>query len=102
MNLSMKPEQSHRYGKQTYGYQGISRGGINWETGIDINTTIYKIVNKNFIAQRALLKYVYMYNRFTLHLKLTQHCKSPILQINFFLKVGTHLTCNRSSSKTNC
>ena len=27
--------------KQAYGYQGERRGGIKWETGIEINTLLY-------------------------------------------------------------
>ena len=34
---------SYRGRKQTYGYQGVREGGINWEIGIDAHTTIYKI-----------------------------------------------------------
>ena len=35
INLSMKQKQIHRYGKQTYGYQGgVDGGEINWEFGI--------------------------------------------------------------------
>ena len=40
MNLCMKQKLSHRCRKQTYGYQGGSRGGINWEIGIDIYTLL--------------------------------------------------------------
>ena len=41
MNLFTKQKQNPRCGKHTYGYQGISRGGINWEMGIDIYTVSY-------------------------------------------------------------
>ena len=44
MNLFTKQKQTHRYRKQTYGYQREKRGGINLEYGINkIQTTIYKI-----------------------------------------------------------
>ena len=39
MNLFKK--QTHRHIKQTYGYQKKEGRGINWETGIDINTLLY-------------------------------------------------------------
>ena len=39
MNIFTKQKQSHRCGKQTYGYQGWGR--INWEIGIDIYTLLY-------------------------------------------------------------
>ena len=45
MNLSMKLKQIYRCRKQTYGYWGVKGGGINWKTGIDRHTTIYKIGN---------------------------------------------------------
>ena len=42
MNLFTKQKLSHRYRKQTYGYQGgTGRGGINWEVGTDIYTLLY-------------------------------------------------------------
>ena len=41
MNLSTKQKESYRSRKQTYGYQGVRGGGINWKIGIDINTLLY-------------------------------------------------------------
>ena len=41
MNLSTKQKQSYWCRKQTYSYQGIKRGGINWRIGIDIYTLLY-------------------------------------------------------------
>ena len=41
MNLFTQQKQSHGYRKQTYGYQGISGEGINWEIGTDIYTLLY-------------------------------------------------------------
>ena len=37
--------------KQTYTYQGISEGGINWEIEIDIYTLLYikQITNKDLL-----------------------------------------------------
>ena len=45
MNLVTK--YFHRRGKETYGYQG-DKGGINWDTGIDIYILLYikQIINK--------------------------------------------------------
>ena len=40
--------------KQAYGYQGERRGGIKWETGIEINTLLYikQITNKNLLNRK--------------------------------------------------
>ena len=45
MNLYTKQKETHRYRKQSYGYQVGKGGGINYEIGIDIYTVIYKIDN---------------------------------------------------------
>ena len=46
MNWFARQKYRHRCREQTYGHQGgKGEGGINWEIGIDINTTIYKIDN---------------------------------------------------------
>ena len=42
MNLFTKQEQTYRLRKQTYSYQWAKRVGINWETGIDVYTLLYK------------------------------------------------------------
>jgi len=34
MNLFTKQKWSHRYRKQTYGYQGIRGGGIDWRLAL--------------------------------------------------------------------
>ena len=49
MNLFTKQKQTHRFRKQTYGYQRGSGGGINQEFGINIYTLLYMqwINNKN-------------------------------------------------------
>ena len=51
MNLSTKQKWSYRCRKQTYGYQGVRGGGINWEIGIDIYTLLYikQISNKDLL-----------------------------------------------------
>ena len=41
MNLFTKQKESHRFRKQSFGYQGYEGGGINWEIGIDIDTLLY-------------------------------------------------------------
>ena len=42
MNLVIKQKLSHRCRKQTNGYQRRKgKGGINWETGIDIYMLLY-------------------------------------------------------------
>ena len=40
MNLPTKQKYSYRCRKQTYGYQGVTGRGINWETGIDKYTLL--------------------------------------------------------------
>ena len=49
MNLFTKQNLSQRCRKQTYTYQKISRGEINWETGIDIYMLLYikQIISKD-------------------------------------------------------
>ena len=49
MNSSTKQKQSYRCGKQTYGYQGVRQGDINWKTGVDIYTVlqIKQTINKD-------------------------------------------------------
>ena len=51
MNLFTKRKQSNRCRKQTYGYQGIRAGGINWEIGTDMYILPYikQITNKNLL-----------------------------------------------------
>ena len=97
--LIYKTEIELQSRKQTYGYQGARAGGISWDTGIDIYTLlcVKQITNKTYyIAQGTLLNtlswpiweknlkksgYMYMYLiHFAIYLKLTQHCKSTILQ----------------------
>ena len=41
MNFFTKQKQSHRCGKQTYGYQGREKGGVNWEIWTDTYTLLY-------------------------------------------------------------
>ena len=68
MNLFIKQKLSHRYRKQTYGYQGRG-GGTYWETGIDIYTVQYiqQITNKNLLystgnySQYSVLTYIGTY-----------------------------------------
>ena len=46
MILFTKQKQTHRHRKQSYGYQrGRVGGGINYEFGINIHTTV-RIINK--------------------------------------------------------
>ena len=39
--LIYKTEVESQFRKQTYGYQGVRWGGINWKIGIDIHTLLY-------------------------------------------------------------
>ena len=41
MNLFTAQKQTHRFRKQTYGYQRGRGGGINWEYGINRDTPLY-------------------------------------------------------------
>ena len=61
MNLFIK--QSHRCRKQTYGCQGETGGGINWEIGINICTLQYirQITNKDLLyigSQNSIMTYM--------------------------------------------
>ena len=53
INLLTKQKQSHRYRKQTHGYQRGKVGGgeINWEFGIDIYIPLYikQVINKDLL-----------------------------------------------------
>ena len=97
MNLFTKQKQTHRHRKQTYGYQKGSGGGINQEPEINIHTLVYikQITNKDLLCstgnyiQYLIITYngkeseknTYIkLNHFAVHQKLTQHCKSTILQ----------------------
>ena len=104
MNLFTKQKLSHRRRKQTYSYQGREgkgKGGINWEIGIDIYTLLYikQITNKNVLystgnsfqcsvmtsmGMESRREWIYVYVwliHFAVQQKLTQHCKSTILQL---------------------
>ena len=54
-NLLTTQKLSHRSRKQTYSYQEIRRGGVNWETGIDMYTLVYKkqTININQLISRT-------------------------------------------------
>ena len=54
MNLSTKQIQGYRCRKQTYGYQGVRWGEINWKTEIDIYTLLYikQIISKVLLCSR--------------------------------------------------
>ena len=51
MNLFTEEKSSHGCRKQTYGYQGVWGGGINWEIQIDVYTLLYikQITNQNLL-----------------------------------------------------
>lgn len=56
MSLFKKQKQTHRFQKQTYGYQGKcwggGGGGIHQELGINIHILIYKISQQGCIYHR--------------------------------------------------
>ena len=100
MNLYTKQKQTHRYRKQTYGYQRGKWEGINEEVGINTYTLLYikQIPNKDLLystgnyTQYFIIiykgkeseknRYICIYNNhFAVHLKLTQYCKSTICQL---------------------
>ena len=54
MNLFTKEKQSHRWRKQTYGYQWEIRGGINWEIGIDMYTLYVHSVMSDSLQPHGL------------------------------------------------
>ena len=45
VNLFAKQKYRQRHREQAYGYQGGRLGGMNWEIGVDMHTTVYKIGN---------------------------------------------------------
>ena len=51
MNLFTKQKQTHRHRKQTYGYQRVSGGGINWEQGSNWASLIAQLA-KNLPAMQ--------------------------------------------------
>ena len=107
-NLFTKQKQTQRFQKQTYGYQRESveeRDGLRvWDW--HIHTTTYKdwsvtgtyyraqgnlfVLCDNLYGERiwkrmSIYAYVWLIH-FTVHQKLTQHCKSPKRQYNLFFK----------------
>jgi len=92
MNIYTNQKQTHRYRKQTCGYQrGEVRGkGQIRGMGYQIQTTMYKTANKNVVYDTGNFGHhlVITYNglqseiyRITaVHLKLIKYCKSNMLQ----------------------
>ena len=56
MNLSTNQKQIPRFKEWTYGYQSRSRGGIDWEFGIDMYTLLYliEITNKELLYSTGI------------------------------------------------
>ena len=98
MNISMKQKQNHRHREQTFGCQGeVGGGGMDWEFGISrckllyigwMNNKVLLYSTGNYIPYPVInnngeeyKKNTYMHNNhFAVQQKLTQHCKSTILQ----------------------
>ena len=98
MNLSMKQKQTHDIENRLVAKGEGEGGGRAWEFGISkckrlyiewINNTVllystgnyiqYPVINHN--GKEYEKEYIYIYNNhFAVQQKLTQHCKSPILQ----------------------
>ena len=92
MNLSMKQKQTNRCKEETCDYQGGGGDGGAWEFGI----SRCKLVYIGWINNKVLLysagnciqypvinhdrKQYEKQTHFAIQKKLTQHCKSPILQ----------------------
>ena len=90
----------YAFGTTIRNLKWIMWGGISWETGIDIYTLLYikQRTNKDLLqstgnsTQSSVMGYrgkeskkewIYVYAQlihFAVHLKLTQHCKSTVLQ----------------------
>ena len=83
------------------GEEGL--GGKDWEFGVSRWKLLYtKLINNNVLLMHSTKKYIqypvinhngkvyayiYIYtSHFAVHQKLTQYCKSTILEWNFFLK----------------
>ena len=102
MNLFTKQKETYRYRKQTYSYQrgNMGGGGIYQELEMNIHTLLYirQITDKDLLystgscTQYSVLTYMRKESkkRMNIHIcitesrcctpKLTQHCKSTILQ----------------------
>ena len=100
MNLSTTQRQTHRHRDQTCGCQGRGGGGegMDWEFGISrcklvylgwINNKVllystgnyirYPVINHNGKEYEKEYMYVKL-NHFAVQQKLTQHCKSTVVQ----------------------
>ena len=100
-NLLTKQKQTQRFQSQIYSYQGANVvGGMDWGSGIGTYTLLYitPVYNKDLLNSlgtsiqhcdrlygeriwRRMDIYVYVWLvHFAVHLKLTRHCKSPMLQ----------------------
>ena len=57
MDLFTRRKQSHGYRKETCSYQGMRKGWINCEVGIDVYTLLHikQMINNPLIAQGTLL-----------------------------------------------
>ena len=102
-----KQKETHRHRKQVYGYQRGKiggEGGINWEFGINIYILLYikQSVNKvllyspgnstqhcnNLYEKRSWKRIdICITESLCYTLKLTQHCKSTILQYKIQIKL---------------
>ena len=100
MNLSMKQKQTHRHREQTCGCQGGRDGLGVWDE--QMQTNIYRMdkqqgptvyhrelcsVSCDKPQRRRIRRRMYIgvwLSHFAVQQKLTQHCKSTILQLNKF------------------
>ena len=107
MNLFTKQKQTHRHRKQTYGYQrGTVGGGINYEFGINIYTTllyIKQITNQGITVQHRELYSISCNNELTMknhymYLKKKTFLIDHIKDNNFLKKAFIDLTAPRGGN----
>ena len=58
VNLFTKQKQSHKFRKQTCGYQGVRGGGEDWKIEIDTHTLLYMykmVTNKDLLTAQGTL-----------------------------------------------
>ena len=108
VNLLTKQKQTHRFSKKTYVYQRAKVEGRN-KLGFGDQctyTTISEIINEDllyntgnstlnsvitYVGKGSGKEWIYMYvqqNHFAVHPKLTEHCKSSILQYKIKIKLN--------------
>ena len=58
MNLFTKQKQTHRHRKETYGYQRVRGGGINWEQGSNWASLIAQLGKNLPVMQETEVRFL--------------------------------------------